>query len=333
MADYGRADRILHAVGLGFAPVLEMSFDIERGRHGKAAAGLAVDRPVFVAGMARAGTTVLMRLLHESGTFASLSYRDLPFPLAPNSWARFGKGRKVAAQERGHGDGLLHDLDTPEAIEEVFWRAFEGSRYLRPEGLVRATPEPGTLAAFQQYVRLVLLRYDRPRYLSKNNNNILRLPALVEAFPDAMLLHPFRDPLQQAASLRNQHRRACELQHEDAFRTKFMTWLGHHEFGADQRPFLLPDAPEGDRGELDYWLASWVRVHRFLLAQPEEVRARQVFLDYDALCSRTGEIELAGVLLPLDGLKSPEPRSTEADPRLVAEAEAVRAELVSRTAS
>lgn len=60
-------------------------------------------------------------------------------------------------------------------------------------------------------MRLVLLRHGGARYLSKNNNNILRLEALATSFPDALLIHPFRDPLQQALSLLSQHRRAARL--------------------------------------------------------------------------------------------------------------------------
>ncbi len=338
---YSRADRILHHIALGFAPVLEMSFDVERGRYGKAADALDCKAPVFVCGLARAGTTILMRTLYGSGVFASLSYRDLPLPLAPNSWARMSAGfkRSVETRERGHGDGLTHDLDTPEAIEEVFWRAHEGSRYLRPEGLAPVPPEPETLDAFVTYVRLVLLRYGRPRYLSKNNNNILRLGALVEAFPDAVLLHPFRDPLQQAESLRNQHVRACSLQADDAFRRKFMDWLGHHEFGAGQRPFLLDDAPGGDRETIDYWLAAWISAYRHLLDQSEPVRSCQRFIDYMQLCTDDGGLapalariaQVDPAAISLSEMRSPLSRDVRgAGKALAAEARTIYAALIER---
>src|SRR5204862_7656342 len=115
-----------------------------------------------------------------------------------------GRKRHVDASERGHGYGLTHDLDSPEAIEEVFWRALEGNRYLRRDGLAPMEPRAETLANFRDYVRLVLLRNGGARYLSKNNNNILRLEGLAISFPDAFLIHPFRDPLQQALSLLSQ---------------------------------------------------------------------------------------------------------------------------------
>lgn len=287
---YSRADRLLHAVALGNTAVLEMSFDLENARFGRrAAAEHPVEHPVFICGLARAGTTIILRILHETGAFASLSYRDLPFPLAPNGAARLTRRfrRGVAARERAHGDGLTHDLDTPEAIEEVFWRCFEGKRFLRPHGLEPVPPLPETVEQFRRYMSLVLLHYDRQRYISKNNANVLRLPALVAATPSTILIHPFRDPLQQAASLLNQHRLALPLHRSDPFRQRFMNWLGHHEFGAGQRPFHLPDAPVSalDPMTLDYWLAAWTSVYDFLLKQPLQVRARQHFVDYDAMCA------------------------------------------------
>ncbi|MFT4197958.1 MAG: sulfotransferase [Pseudoxanthomonas sp.] len=283
-AEYGRLDRLLHRLALS-APVLEMSFDLERALCGRQAEALGPSRPVLVCGLARAGTSILMRMLHAAGGFASPAYRDLPFPLAPNTWQRCaGRGRRVQTRERGHGDGLLHDLDTPEAIEEVFWRCKQGEHYLHPQGLAAHAPNAAAMRQYANYQQLVRLRQGGGRYLAKNNNNVLRLPALAQAFAGELaLLHPFRDPLQQAASLREQHRRAGELAAADPFRARFMTWLGHHEFGADQRPFLLPGAPDDalPRTSLDYWLAAWNSVHRHLLEQPAPVRACQVFLDYD----------------------------------------------------
>ncbi|AHE51797.1 hypothetical protein NX02_00140 [Sphingomonas sanxanigenens DSM 19645 = NX02] len=280
---------MLHRLALGFTPLLDLSFDIERRRFARAAAAYTPTAPVFVIGLARAGTSMMTRLLHDTGVFASLSFRDMPFPLAPNSWARLSRGeaRSVAATERGHGDGIAHDLDSPEAIEEVFWRAREGSQYRGKAGLKAIAPSTETMAAFGDFMRLVLLRYGRNRYLSKNNNNILRLPYLVAAFPDATLLHPIREPLQQAASLRAMHRRASALAADDPFRGHFMTWLGHHEFGADQRPFLFEGgpAPDEDRDGIDYWLKCWIGAYRHLAAQTAAVAKRQIFVDHRALCT------------------------------------------------
>ncbi len=310
-------ERALQRVALGTPAVLDLTFDLERAhyapwpetanRTANRPANEAEDAPVFVTGLARAGTTILTRLLHEQASMASLTYRDLPFPLAPNGWAAWSQklNRHVARTERGHGDGLLHDLDSAEAIEEVFWRHHEGARFTARDGLSPVEPQPQTLDAFADYVGLVRRRHGGARYLSKNNANVLRLSALVETFPGAVLAHPFRTPLQQAQSLRRQHRHACALSAEDPFRAEFMTWLGHHEFGADQRPFLFPGHPkaDADRDHIDYWLQLWISVHAALLDQPDTVRRRQIFLDYDALCAgAAGQAERLSVALGIDDL-------------------------------
>src|SRR4051812_3241920 len=119
---YSRADRILHRLALGWRGAVETSFDLEWMLFGKAARAIPVERPVFVCGLARAGTSLVARAVAAAPAMASPSYRDMPFPLAPNLWARLGGKRRLGAAPRGHGDGLSHDLDTPEAIEEAFWR-------------------------------------------------------------------------------------------------------------------------------------------------------------------------------------------------------------------
>jgi hypothetical protein len=321
--------------------VLDLSFDLERARYGTAARARESAAPVFVTGLARAGTTILLRLLHDSGQFASLTYRDMPFPLAPNSWLKMSRRSRqnVAARERGHGDGIAHDLDSPEAIEEVFWRSTEGKRYITRSHVHLHDPLADTVDSFRDLVALVRHRYDRPRYLSKNNANVLRLGGIVAAFPDAVLIHPFRDPLQQAASLLKQHRRAVELGRADPFRASYMRWLGHYEFGRSHRPPLIPGAPAASEptDRIDYWLAIWGAVYRLLLDQPGAVGARQIFVDYDALCAEpaAGVARIAaatGVALDWgDGLRPPPVRAVEgASGDVLAEARAVHTQLIAR---
>lgn len=344
---YSGIDRLLHRIALGVPAVADLSFDIEKGRFGRAASALQLRPPVFVTGLARAGTTILMQKIHAADRFASLRYRDLPFPLAPNSWAALTDKRRqtLAASERGHGDGMLHDLDSPEAIEEVFWKLREGDQYLSATGLRAHAPAPATLDDFAMLMRLVCLRYGGERYLSKNNANILRLRALALTAADAVLIHPFRAPLEQAASLLAQHRRAVAMGQADAFRASFMRWLGHHEFGVDQRAIMLPPGsiPAGNPDTLAFWLRTWTGVHTHLLIQPADVVAMQCFVDYDRLA--TGDLPLRERLskrlclsetLPGDGLRPPAPHTIDAAdvPRSdLAEANVTHARLIARAAA
>lgn len=85
MAADSALDRALHRLALGSPAVAEIAFGLDR-IVSRAGPGDPEARHVFVCGLARAGTTALTRRLHASGAFASLTYRDMPFVLAPNLW-------------------------------------------------------------------------------------------------------------------------------------------------------------------------------------------------------------------------------------------------------
>ncbi len=262
-ADYGLVDRLLHRVALGSTRVAEVFHEVERNRYLK-------DAPedqgghVFVTGLARAGTTILLRELYATGHFGSLLYADMPFVLAPNFWASVSRGvrKPFAPTERAHGDGIAINLDSPEAFDEVFWRVFHGKSYIRPDALLPHSPRAQAIARYRDYIRLVLRRSGKRRYLSKDNNNILRLGALAEAMPDCTFLLVIREPQAHADSLLRQHRRSART--SDPFERDYLRWLAHHEFGADHRPFRFPDSPDGDPDRLDYWLATWLACYRAL---------------------------------------------------------------------
>jgi hypothetical protein len=308
--------RLLQRIALGGQWVPKLSFDLERRIYLARANARPAGRPVFVAGPPLAGATPIIRALLDSDHFAALTDHDLPFALAPNLWDELRH-----ALRRKHEPRPIRDPDGTGSFEELFWRHHEGVRYIRPDGLRLVPPSSETIAAFADYVRLVQLRYGRQRYLSANNNNVLRLPALLAAFPDAQLIHPFRDPLQQAASLLDQHRRAVALAAEDSFHAQLMAWLGHHEFGADHRPLLLPGAPgrADDPNRLDYWLKSWIATYRFLLKGQPAIAHRQLFVDYDRLVDvddGTGAVLARELRLPapLDLSAPRAPKSTQPQP-------------------
>lgn len=329
--DYSPAARLLHRLALSRPAVAEASFALEEalhGRHPDPAPGKG--EHVFVAGLARAGSTVLMRLLHGTGAFRSLTYRDMPFVLAPNLWAGLSRlaPRDLAARERAHGDGVAEDADSPEALEEVFWRVFCGPSYIGRRSLSPMRASDEAVARFRRYVALVLKRYRGERYLSKNNNNVLRLPSLRRAFPGALLLVPFRDPVQQALSLRAQHLRFAERQRRDPFARRYMTWLAHHEFGLDRRAFAPSSGaagPGGDPGddpaEPACWLRQWIAVYGNVWRQARDGEIEPAFVGYELLCREPGRVcgwlsaRLGGI--PREAFVF-EPRESRADPSAVA---------------
>lgn len=283
---YSRTARVLHRLALSSPERGELLYQLECSSAPPPPADPVEGRHVFVAGLARAGTTVLMRAIYESGRFASLTYRDMPFVMAPNLWARLSgrSQRQIARTERAHGDGVLVDFDSPEALEEPFWRTFCGDDYIRADGLVAHDVTFETIQKYRAFVGHVLARYGATRYLAKNNNNILRLSVLRAAFPNAVILIPFRAPRAQCFSLQRQHARF--VADNDRFTRDYMTWLAHHEFGLDQRPFVVEGyCPVGDANGAEYWLSMWTAVHRHLMAQVQLDGVGLIPIAYEDLCS------------------------------------------------
>lgn len=332
-AGYSALDKTLHRLVLGSPAVAEMTHDIERGLFLKAAPQ-DQGRHVFVTGLARAGTTILMREIHRTGQFGSLTYADMPFVLAPNLWARLSsKGRDPGPRaERAHGDGIEVDTQSPEALDEVYWRLFDGATYIGPDGLAPHAPDEDVITGYRDLIRLILRRTGKARYVSKNNNNILRIGTLARALPDADFLVPLRDPLTHAASLLNQHERFLDA---DPFTRDYMTWLGHHEFGATHRPFLFDGHPEGDPMTLDYWLRVWIAAYS-ALDRAEADAANICFVPYEALSADPAVWQAVATRIGVTPRAAAELRTVRDkdpgahDPALAATARALHARLAER---
>ncbi len=278
---YSLADRIIHRIALSGNAVPEVVHDLERSRFLSKAPADRAGRHVFVCGLARAGTTVLTRDLHTTGEFGSLTYRDMPFVLAPNLFAGLTAGSRLDKIERAHGDGLAVDLDSPEALDEVFWRVKTGRDFIRDDRLVPHTPDAGTLTGYADFVRLILLKSGKSRYLSKSNNTVLRLPELTQHFPEALFLIPVRSPQQQSQSLLRQHARFTGI---PKFHREYMGWLAHHEFGDAHRPIVFRTPPHGSTDDIGYWMQIWVDVYG-ALAEIEEKLSNVFFVSYEDLCA------------------------------------------------
>ena len=284
---YGAGARLFHQIALSGRATPEMFFDIEKALHGRDCPDAANGAHVFVAGLARSGTTLLMRMLHDTGAFGSLTYRDMPLVMAPNLWRGMAGSiqKSMARRERAHGDGLEVDYDSPEALEEVFWRTFCGPAYIGDNELHPMAADDDVIEEFRIYVGLILKRHSRARYLSKNNNSILRLSSILKAFPKATILIPFRDPVDQALSLHRQHEHFKKIHADDAFSQRYMNWLVHHEFGGDHRRFVFEKDPPAfsDPGALSYWLDLWIDAYAYLLRQADALGEQLVFFSYERL--------------------------------------------------
>lgn len=283
MSEYSRLDRVLHYLALEHLSVGELCFEIEENIFKPSAIS---QKSVYVTGLARAGTTALMRAIHATEQFASLTYDDMPFVLSPNLWGKVTSlhAKRRVMQERAHGDGIQVDFDAPEALEEVFWRLHCGTRYIGSGTLRAHSVDYETVKKLLIYQGLICKKYGRQRYLAKNNNCILRIASLYPKTDIITYLIVFRNPVAQARSLFDQHIR---FRNADSFTKRYMTWLAHHEFGATHRPFQFSEACQidGSPDQLSYWLQRWIDAYSYLLPLLERRDSRLIPVSYERLCS------------------------------------------------
>ena len=292
--NYSSLDRAIHRMAFASTGMLqETAADIEALLYGKSFRHLTVSRPIFVTSLPRAGTTLVLELLARVPGIATHTYRDMPFVMSPILWdavsRRFHKPSDL--RERAHGDGMAVGYDSPEAFEEIVWRAFWPKKY-GPDriALWSDSENAGEFRdVFSDHIRRILAVRAQGgqagRYASKNNANISRLGLLRKLFPDSVLLVPFRDPVGQALSLLQQHVRFGERHVHDPFARQYMDDIGHLEFGALHRPihFEGMDAVRAQyRPEtIEYWLAYWERAFRHVLRYSTSI----ALMSYEALCA------------------------------------------------
>ncbi|OIQ67027.1 hypothetical protein GALL_513990 [mine drainage metagenome] len=233
-----------------------------------------------------------MKRLYETDLFRSLTYADMPFVLMPNFWKKTHLSKnKSKLKERAHGDGIRVNYKSPEAFEEVFWKTFCHRDYIQSNYLTTHIVTAEIIEKFKIYVHLILLSASaatQKRYLSKNNNNILRLAALQEAFPKSTLLIPFREPVQHAHSLLHQHIHFSKLQKKDPFALDYMNSLGHFEFGLGHKPFVfdgtsaVEELSQFSTDTINYWLLIWRNYYKYLL---QHIPQNGILIQYEDLCN------------------------------------------------
>ena len=269
MNNYSLLQQKLHQYALSSKFMRRVTFDVECSAI---STNQTDDNHVFVSGLARSGTTILLNAIYESNEFASLSYNDMPFVLAPNLWSKLSSNKKdTDLVERAHGDGIKVSTESPEAFEEVFWMTFDEH-------------DKDTQEKFKNYVQLINHKSQKKRYLSKNNQNVRRLELLSKTFPQSKILIPFRNPIQHAYSLLSQHKRFIEDSQKDNFISNYMKWIGHTEFGPNYIPIHEKNLCFKDDFTINHWLEQWYLAYKHCfdnLKYNENV----YFICYEKLCN------------------------------------------------
>lgn len=348
---FGRLERALHRFAFRSGSSQVRLADMEDTLFARMLATVRSERPVFVSGLPRSGTTIILQLLVDSGYFAAHTYQDMPFLMTPMFWHRFSRHFLAAGapRERAHQDGIQVSATSPEAFEEIVWKQFWGDHYesgrIRPWS--RSDQSDGFAEFFERHMRKVIAIRSSDsskalRYVSKNNVNVARLAARPGPLGGGTFIIPFREPLQHSMSMLLQHRRFSRLQSEEPFALQYMVGIGHHDFGLDLRPIdfggWLEGAGNADRIGfwLRYWIATYGHVMNALGPAIHLMPFEQLSLQPEAslrILARAAGIP-AETLVPMaDRLRPAKPHDVplgDVDDELMEEASSLHASLMSR---
>lgn len=197
-----------------------------------------VDRPVFIIGHPRSGTTMLHRSLTSTGDFVVFKFWHLLFPsltsrklLGPLMDYLIRQGKDVIVPK---SVGHLFSLGAVD--EEDFLFLFHALTQFYPplsglafseydfDDIVFCDSLPVSLrresmAWFDGCLRRQILFTGRKRVVTKMNYSALRVRTLLEAYPDARIVYLVRSPLDTIPSHLSLHQNAC-----------------YHQWGRDRIP-------------------------------------------------------------------------------------------------
>lgn len=300
------------------------------------------DRPIYVTGMARSGTTILLEILAEHPSTASHLYKDYPFVLTPVLWNWFlDRATSEGAEpiERFHKDRIRITPESPEAMEEIVWMAFFPDSHdpFTTNVLDGNAHHPEFERFYTNHIRKIERLRQGQRYLAKGNYNLARLDYIAKLFPDALFVIPVRNPVSHVASLMKQHNLFTAAENQSSRILNRMRRAGHFEFGLDRRPLNFGDVTQVRRilshwqegREIRGWAANWAATYGHVasrLAADRDLAERTIIVRYEDLCDRPletveGVFAHCQLALDVDGLRKTAARLSR--PRYYASADLI----------
>ncbi len=265
-----------------------------------------IDRPIYITGLARAGTTITLEMLNKHPDVASHRYLHMVLPFSPHWTQNIAEYTPIMKSpvERLHKDRIAVTRDSPEAVEEIFWQKFfQNTHDERSSNILDSqTQNPQFESFYRDHIKKLLINRKATRYLAKNNYNVARMEYLQKLFPNVKFIIIIRNPFDHIASLGKQDGILKELEHNDPRLLDWTKIIGHREFGTAkvcinfnnmkiiQRIRRLWDKKETYmEGWAVYWAETYSYIHKKLEMNPNLAKAC-LMVRYEDLCGNSEKI-------------------------------------------
>ena len=267
-----------------------------RGRIDK----LSIDRPIYITGLARAGTTIILEMLDKHPDLASHRYKHFLMPYIPHCGSLILKNIKIYTKpfERLHKDGIIVTRESPEAVEEIFWQKFfDNVHNENLSNIINGNVSNPTFEKFyRDHIRKLLINQNCYRYLAKNNYNITRMEYLLRIFPSSKFLLIIRKPVDHIASLIKQAKLFIKMERERPILKDWLRILGHSEFGYGQNCINVGNSElihkirklwRDKKAYVKGWAYYWTSIYDFIanhLDANKKLKKATLIVRYDDLC-------------------------------------------------
>lgn len=177
---------------------------------------LEIERPVFIIGTARSGTTLLYELLAQDERFRVLLGWEAVFPAPPpeagsHADPRIDRADRLLTQinrvvpehEAMHDIGGRIPIECGQLMGHSFISDQIGAFYQSPSYARWLMENDWTPAYDYHKTILKILQWKHPRrhWLLKAPNHLTHIPELLNTYPDARLIQTHRDPIKTMASV------------------------------------------------------------------------------------------------------------------------------------
>ncbi len=267
---------------------------------------LKINKPIYITGLARAGTTIVLEMLSKHPDLATHQYKNLLIPYFPNWLYKLSNKVRLYSKptERIHKDGIMVTRDSPEAVEEIFWRKYfkhtstEKSSHIINGNIIN----PKFERFYPNHIRKLLIAQKRSRYLAKNNYNITRLEYLLRIFPSTKFLLIIRNPVNHIASLIKQTKLFMKMEKQIPLLQDWLKILGHQEFGHHRICINVNNTElihkirklwSNKKTYVKGWAYYWVSIYDFIadsLEVNEKLRSATFIVNYNELCENPADI-------------------------------------------
>ena len=266
----------------------------------KKLSNLAIKNPIYISGLSRSGSTLILELLDNNPAITSHKYKDFPFIFTPCFWHHLlatSQKKQPIYIERAHKDGVMISGESPEAFEEMIWMYFFKNLHTveKTNVLSRKVKNPDFEIFYKNNILKMLLVNNCSQYVAKGNFNFSRFEYILSIFPSAKFLIPVRNPVDQVASLIRTHKLFKKGHSINHRALKYFELTGHFEFGLSFKPVNIGKAEVfseilrlfDKNQDVLAWSKYWNYIYSYIfetINKNEEMKKASLFIKYEDLC-------------------------------------------------